>query len=467
MSSDQSTSVAVTTSNRGSGPLTPMPRAPPREAAAPSTALEQMDVVEDHVVSSNQDRDSEHPRAGKEAFESYPDGGREAWTMVAACFAIFTTLGGVYAWGVFQGRLVSDGIAPASTLSWIGSVQASIEAVVAVPAVRFVAAFGARRVALVGTGILVSALVLASFFTDNVVGLIITEALCYFAAVTLPSAYFLHRRNIATGVVFSGIGIGGTFYSVLTTQLLRTMSLAWTFRVLACIMLAVNLPASLILKSRAKREPLLSGKKLVNWPTFKDARFTLLLVGSSIALFPLYVPPFFLPLYANSIGLTASMSSMILAGYNLSSALGRLSFGVFADSMLGSLNSIVGCLLLVGVSTLVIWPFATTVAPLIIFGVVNGLCSGGMFSLFPGTVANIFGSRDLSQVFSLIVAFWLPGYFLGSPIAGYLLQAFGGPNAGIGAYRPAIFYAGALSLMSAGFMLAVRVIQDRNLFKRI
>ncbi|KAI9342102.1 hypothetical protein DFJ73DRAFT_778747 [Zopfochytrium polystomum] len=33
--------------------------------------------------------DDAEPLAGQEAFESYPDGGREAWTVVAACFALF------------------------------------------------------------------------------------------------------------------------------------------------------------------------------------------------------------------------------------------------------------------------------------------------------------------------------------------------------------------------------------------
>ncbi|KAJ1530008.1 hypothetical protein HK405_002113, partial [Cladochytrium tenue] len=91
----------------------------------------------------------------------------------------------------------------------------------------------------------------------------------------------------------------------------------------------------------------------------------------------------------------------------------------------------------------------------------------GMFSLFPGTLASVFGSRDLGRAFSLIVFFWMPGYFLGSPIAGYLNQAYGGPDAGLEAYRPAIFYSGALSLASAACFVAVRAIQDRSVFKKL
>ncbi|KAI9366958.1 major facilitator superfamily domain-containing protein [Zopfochytrium polystomum] len=417
------------------------------------------------------------PLAGQEAFESYPDGGREAWTMVAACFALFTTLGLNFAWGVLQARFVADGLAPASTMVWVGSVQTSFEAMIAVPGARLVEAYGPRRVALIGTLLVAAGSALGSFFTESVPGLIVTEgimfglgqALCFFAAATLPSAYFLRRRNLATGIVFAGSGVGGAIYSLLTAALLSWLSLRWTLRILGALMLLVNLPAALVLRTRtARAEPMGgAGRRMFKWSAFGDRRFTLLLVGSSVALFPLFVPPFFLPLYATSVGLSPTVASVILAGFNLASAFGRLGFGLFADSLLGSLNTLVVCLLLVGVSTLAIWPVATTMGPLIVFAVVNGLCAGGMFSLIPGTVANIFGSRDLSEFFSLIIFFWLPGYFLGSPIAGYLLQAFGGPEAGLAAYRPAIFYSGALSLASAVCVLAVRVLQDKRLFKKI
>ena len=97
---------------------------------------------------------------------------------------------------------------------------------------------------------------------------------------------------------------------------------------------------------------------------FKDVRFILLLIGTAVAIFPLFVPPFFLPLYGTSIGLSTTTSSFLLAGYNLASAAGRIGFGLGADALLGSLNSLGLCLFLVAFSTLLIWPFATSIAPL-------------------------------------------------------------------------------------------------------
>jgi hypothetical protein len=92
---------------------------------------------------------------------------------------------------------------------------------------------------------------------------------------------------------------------------------------------------------------------------------------------PLFVPPFFLPLYAESApGLSGTTASYIGASYNLASSAGRIGFGLFADALLGGFNSLVACLVLVSVSTLLIclsssrWnPFHyPRFSPLLLFG---------------------------------------------------------------------------------------------------
>ncbi|GAA6008406.1 hypothetical protein JCM10207_000115 [Rhodosporidiobolus poonsookiae] len=418
----------------------------------------------------------DQPPANKEAFESYPDGGREAWLQVASCFVLFTTTtGGIYSWGVFQDALVQRNIASSSTLLWIGSLQASVQTIFAIFCQRLVAAYGPRRVALAGSALASLGPFIASFCVRSIPGLLFAEGLCFgmgqalvfFAGATLPSAYFLRRRNIATGLTYAGAGVGGAVFSIVAQGLLHRLSLEWTFRTISFIFLALNLPAALTLKGRAVREPFIPKKKIFDLTFFKDIRFTLLLLGTAVAVFPLFIPPFFIPLYGTSLGLSASTSSLLLAAFNIASAGGRIGFGIFADSLLGSLNSLVLCLALVAVSTLVIWSVATSVAPLVAFVVINGLCAGGMFSLIPGTLSSLFGSQNLGLLLSMLLSHWTLGYFFGTPIAGYLLQAQGGPEAGYLAYRPAIFYSGGLSLIAAILVFAVRLIHDRKLWKRM
>jgi MFS family permease len=206
----------------------------------------------------------------KEAFESYPDSGVLAWTQVASAFALFfTTMGGVYSWGVFQDALVAEGLAPSSTLAFIGSTQVSLEAIFAIPIGRLVGAFGPRRVAIVGSLFTGLGPVIAGSFVHSYGGLLVFEglmyglgaALCFFSVATLPSQYFLRRRNLATGLVYAGSGVGGAIFSIITSQLLKRVSLAWTFRIIGLIMTAINLPAALTLKARAAKKPLRSKEK--------------------------------------------------------------------------------------------------------------------------------------------------------------------------------------------------------------
>ncbi|WWC64739.1 uncharacterized protein I303_107350 [Kwoniella dejecticola CBS 10117] len=407
--------------------------------------------------------------------QAYPDGGLAAWLQIFYCFCIFfTTLGGIYAWGIFQDALHAAELAPTSTLAFIGSTQACLEALFAIPISALVVRYGNRNVAMVGA--LLSGLgpILAGWCTKSVAGLLVTEGflfgagqtLCFFCAATLPSSYFSRRRNLATGLVYAGSGVGGAAVSLSADGLIKSVGLPWAFRILGIIFLVINLPCAYLLKPRVLATPIpqvmrrKSGKawkRLVDVKLLRDIKFVLVLAGTSVALFPLFIPPFFLPLFATSIGLSSGAASSLLAGFNLASACGRIGWGFMADKWFGSLNALLLCLAANAMSTLIIWPIAGQVGPLAVFAVINGFCAGGFFSLIPGTVSSLFSDKDLPVVFSMLVSSWTPGYFLGAPIAGYLLQAFGGPDSGYEAYRPAIFYAGGVGILSAVLILCVRV----------
>jgi len=63
---------------------------------------------------------------------------------------------------------------------------------------------------------------------------------------------------------------------------------------------------------------------------------------------------------------------------------------------------------------------------------------------------------------------WSAGYFMGAPIAGYLLQSAGGVKQGnISPYRPAIFYAGGIAMVSAMFVLVARLRLDTKILKKV
>lgn len=189
-------------------------------------------------------------------------------------------------------------------------------------------------------------------------------------------------------------------------------------------------------------------------------------ITGAIATFPLCVPPFFLPLYAQSLGYTPYTGAALVAGFNFASAVGRVATGLMGDK-LGPLNSLFSTLMLSAVSMLTLWPNSTTLAPLIAFVVLNGIGNGGFFSVMPTVVSNVFGSARVSVAMSAVVTSWTGGYLMGAPIAGYLLDAYGGEEAGFKAYRPAIFYAGGLALLSALLTAFLRLRIAKSPLKRL
>ena len=156
---------------------------------------------------------------------------------------------------------------------------------------------------------------------------------------------------------------------------------------------------------------------------FRDPKFVLLFVGSGIATFPLLVPPFFIPLYANSVGASATLASGLLAIYNLSSAVGRVGFGFLGD-FIGPISSLFLSLMINALSMLAIWPVSSSVAPLVVFIVVNGMSSGGFFSLIPSVVSSVYGNTRTANALAMTVSGWGFGYFFVSPFLHHVYLVF-------------------------------------------
>lgn len=134
---------------------------------------------------------------------------------------------------------------------------------------------------------------------------------------------------------------------------------------------------------------------------------------------------------------------------------------------LGPVNSLFVSLVVSAVSMLVLWPVSTSLAPLTVFVVINGMGNGGFFAIMPTVVGNVFGSARVSVAMGMIVTGWTGGYLLGAPIAGFILDAYGGENAGFKSYRPAIFYAGSMAMGAAGLVAYVRLRIHKSVLKRL
>ncbi|WPH00321.1 putative monocarboxylate transporter [Acrodontium crateriforme] len=400
-----------------------------------------------------------------------PEGGFAAWSSLAACSVIcFWFVGTTYSWGVIQGDLVAKGVSSASTLSFVGSLTIACNAFLAIISAKVLRSIGSRNTALLGILFLASGEIFSSWSVENVGGLFaltgvvegVGVSLSFMACGTVPAQYFNRKRGLANGIVFASGGLGGAIISFSLDGLLQKLGPAWTLRILGFITLATGLPAAWFVRDRIPPHR----RAMIEFSLFKDVRFILLFLAGAVATFPLLVPPFFLPLYSVSIGLSSSTAAALVAAFNFSSAIGRIGAGFLADQF-GSINTLFFSLLLSAVSMLAMWPVSTTIGPLITFAIINGASCGPFFALMPTVAGQVFGSARVSVAMGMLVTSWGGGYLLGAPIAGYLLAAYGGQSAGFQAYRPAIFYAGSMALASAGLVGLVRARISPVLFKKV
>lgn len=67
----------------------------------------------------------------------------------------------------------------------------------------------------------------------------------------------------------------------------------------------------------------------------------------------------------------------------------------------------------------------------------------------------------------MIVTGWTGGYLMGGPSAGYMLDRYGGVEAGLTAFRPAMYYAGSMSLGAASLVAFLRLKMQPALLRKL
>ncbi|KAH7363442.1 major facilitator superfamily domain-containing protein [Plectosphaerella cucumerina] len=408
--------------------------------------------------------------ASRMADSSVPDGGY-GWVVIAGCAIVaWWNIGVSYTWGVYQGALLERGVGSALVLSFCGSLSPALMAALATLNARAVRSLGTRKLALAGITCNALSQIGASFVTHSAVGLFFFPGLllgigmssCVMAFSVAPAHYFSRKRGLANGLVYAGGGLGGAVMSIAANAMIERHGIEWAFRISGIVLAATALPAAWLIRERTP----IQSSGFVDWSLFRQGNFAIIFLASAIGVFPLFVPPFFIPLYARSMGLDTSTGAALLAGFNFSSAIGRIASGYLCD-ILGPLNTLIGFLLVNALTMIALWPASTTLAPLALFAVMNGLTNGGFFSSIPTVVGNIFGSTRVSTAMGMMFTGWVGGYLFGSPIAGYLLEAFGGTEGGLQAYRPAMFYAGGVSLVATGLVLFMRLRMERKAWAKV
>ncbi|KUJ21796.1 MFS monocarboxylate transporter-like protein [Mollisia scopiformis] len=368
---------------------------------------------------------------------------RQLHVLISAFLTICITIGISQSYGVFQSYYISPTqiFLPPNTqsnsafvafvgtlgygLTWAGSIVVN-------PILARLDPFGTRLLCISGVLLMSLGFGLASLSTQ-VWHLLLTQgflygigsSMLYFPILSSAPEYFDAHRGSAMGFILSGSGIGGLVFAPAIKALLSALGPRWTLRALSLIILTISLPIALTASpSRfVGRRPTHINTKLALKPAF------LLSVGAGfLQAGGNGLPLTFISEYSIALGYTAGFGATLLAVMSGTNSVSRVMTG-WAGDRWGRQNVLI-----------------VTVCMCVI--VVLGFWLGrGYNSLFPTTIAEVFGLQAYASVNGFIYFVRGLGTMFGSPVGGKILG-----ESRLGNYRNVVVFD---AVLLGGAMLCV------------
>lgn len=331
----------------------------------------------------------------------------------------------------------------------------------------------------VGLFIMCIALALSSF-AQTVWHLILTQgvlfavggSICYGPCILYMDEWFVKRKGLAFGVMWSGTGIGGFAIPMLLEFLLGRYGLRTTLRIWAVALFVLTIPVVYFIKPRL---PITTGVKfqLSKLGFLFDRSFILYQLANIVEALGFFMPGLYLPSYATStLGSEAFPAALTVLAVNVASVFGCIAMGMLVDRfhvttclMISAVGAAVGAFLL--------WGFATNMAVLYIFCVFYGLFAGSYTTAWSGIIRTVVSKPSQTSNSSggsafdpfMIFGYLAAGRGIGNVVSGPLSevlvkgtawhgQAFGGYGSG---YGPVIIFTGLTAIAGGTSFLWKRV----------
>lgn len=332
----------------------------------------------------------------------------------------------------------------------------------------------ARYATIVGLLIMCLALALSSFAT-TVTHLIVTQgifyavggSIAYSSCIIYLEEWFVARRGLAFGIMWSATGLAGVVLPLLLEHLLSSRGYQTTLRIFACAVFALTAPLSCFVKPRLPVAQSSRAKPLTL--RFVVSRrflaYQLFNVAESVGYF---LPGIYLPSYARAaLGAGPFPSVVTMMLLNVASVFGCVAMGSLIDRL-----DVTKCFLLstagATLGTFLLWGLSVNLPVLYLFCVVYGLFAGSYTSAWPGVMTDItrgnseHGKRaDPSMVFAFLAMGRGVGNVVSGPLSEALVQgqpwlgrAFGGYGSGYGGL---IAFTGATAFVGGGSYLWKRL----------
>ncbi|KAF8192999.1 major facilitator superfamily domain-containing protein [Pholiota molesta] len=364
----------------------------------------------------------------------FPEGGLRAWlTVLGGTMVTFCTFGVVQSFGVYQDYYTRNSLSErsASEISLIGSLQVFFVFAIGLPAGRLFDAGYFHHCLLSGSAIYIFSIFMLSLvqphhYYQNVlaqgIGMGLGMGLMFIPSLTVTSHYFRVKRSIAMGFVIAGSSIGGVVYPILLNNVFsRASGFPWGVRAVAFMDLGLLIIANSIMRTRLppKSARGRDGEATIR-SVLTDIPFIIYAVGAFLVFWGVFVPFFYLQLYAALHGVNSVFTKYSITVMNAASIFGRTVPNFVADYYVIIPSGLISAGMIFGMFG------ATSVAGVTAFAVFYGFFTGGLISLVAPAVGSFVTQRDQSDlgmrigILSFLLAFAL---LTGNPLAGALLTS--------------------------------------------
>ncbi|KAB8257493.1 major facilitator superfamily domain-containing protein [Aspergillus pseudonomiae] len=358
------------------------------------------------------------------------DGGLHAWLFLAACFVVEGTVWGFAAcFGVFQNYYRNDPAFQGShAIAAIGTCAMGMAYLLSpiVMAILIALPRLQRWASSIAFVVLSLSLALSSFST-NVTHLILSQGIAYGTAGCFAYApsilfmpdWFVKKKSLAFGIVWSGSGLTGIIFPLILQSLLDAYGWQTTLRICSVAIFLLAAPFMLFHRPRLPRTT--TNLHQLDLSFHRNRTYLIYQACNVVQSLGFFVPQLFLPSYAGLLGAKGLAASSTITVFNISAIFGCILIGWLADRY-----HVTKCILISTVggvcSTFLLWGLSVHLAPLYLFTIVYA-CTGASFSSsWAATSAEVRKSHPSADV-SMVFAFLETGRGIGNVISGPLSEA--------------------------------------------
>ncbi|PSR94407.1 major facilitator superfamily domain-containing protein [Coniella lustricola] len=368
------------------------------------------------------------------------DTGKHAYLFLLACFVLSAL---VWSYGFCFG-ILSDYYARtepfkgSSAIANIGTCCSGLMYLGGFPALVLNRMYPrwARYSPLIGLLILCGGLCVSAWAT-NVTQLIITQgvvygiggAIAYTPCTMYIDEWFVKRKGLAYGIMWSGTSLAGVVLPLILERLLESYGYQTTIIIWSVVLFGITAPLAWYIKPRIPPLPVRS-LRAFNLRFSLSRRFILYQISNTIEAIGFYIPGIYVPIYAGDVlGASEFASSVCILIFNTSAVVGCVAIGWLIDRfhvttcvMVSTIGATLG--------TFLLWGCAESMPMVYIYCVSYGLSAGSFSTTWTGVMREVSGkdmlttpstssSVDPVMVFVLLAA----GRGIGNVVSGPMSQA--------------------------------------------